>query len=183
MALNFPTSPSLNDTYTLGAKTWTFNGTAWDLTSSKVGYTGSAGTGGGGSLTITDDGSTNSSYYPALSNTAYVGSWSSAYTSTSKLYFNPSTGTLSATTFTSLSDAGEKINVIPVVNALATISKLQGVEFTWKDGSGSSAGLIAQDLEIVLPHLVTTNSEGIKNINYDALIAYLIEAIKELSKE
>ena len=47
MALNFPTSPTPGQTYTLGSRTWTFDGTAWNLTSSKVGYTGSAGGGGG----------------------------------------------------------------------------------------------------------------------------------------
>jgi len=54
MALNFPNSPTPDQTYTLGTRTWTFDGTAWNLTSNKIGltgYTGSAGT-GSGSITI-----------------------------------------------------------------------------------------------------------------------------------
>ena len=43
MALNFPNSPTPDQTYTLGTRTWTWDGTAWNLTSAKSGYTGSQG--------------------------------------------------------------------------------------------------------------------------------------------
>lgn len=69
MALNFPASPSLNDTYTVGDRTWKFNGTAWDLQSVNIltgslGYTGSIGYSGstgvnGYSVTIGDGSSTS----------------------------------------------------------------------------------------------------------------------------
>jgi hypothetical protein len=59
MALNFPNSPSLNDTYTEGGRAWQFNGTAWDAVNTAVGV-GSwiYGTGGDGSVTISS-GTTN----------------------------------------------------------------------------------------------------------------------------
>jgi len=43
MALDFPNTPGVGSTYSLGARTWTYDGTAWNLTSDKTGYTGSAG--------------------------------------------------------------------------------------------------------------------------------------------
>ena len=43
MALNFPTSPNNNDTYTLGNRTWKFNGNSWELQPLTGGYTGSQG--------------------------------------------------------------------------------------------------------------------------------------------
>ncbi len=44
-------------------------------------------------------------------------------------------------------------------------------------------GLIAQEIEKLMPELVNTDSEGIMSVNYSGLIPYLIEAIKELKKE
>jgi len=64
--------------------------------------------GGGGGVSITNDTSTNANtYYPMLSTTT-SGSLSTANTSSTKLYFNPSTGTLNSTIFNSLSDEKSK---------------------------------------------------------------------------
>jgi hypothetical protein len=112
-----------------------------------------------------------------------TGSWAAAYVASSKLYFNPSTGVLYATTFNSLSDATVKNSVVRINNAVDTINKLEGVEFNWNDTGNKSAGLIAQELEKVLPHLVDTAESGIKSVNYVGLIGYLIEAIKDLSNK
>lgn len=49
MAINFPNSPSPNDTYTVDQKTWLYNGTAWQLVNNASGYTGSQGAGYTGS--------------------------------------------------------------------------------------------------------------------------------------
>ena len=45
------------------------------------------------------------------------------------------------------------------------------------------SGVIAQELETSLPHLVSTNDEGEKAVNYSGMIPYLIEAVKDLKKE
>ena len=81
----------------------------------------------------------------------------------------------------------ENINVIP--NALDKISQLKGVSFDWKrKDRGSSVGLIAQDVEKVLPELVkeTTalgGNDSHKNLNYNGIIGLLVESIKELKEE
>lgn len=132
-------------------------------------------------ITVSDDISTNASYYPALM-TATSGSRSSAKVSSTSLYFNPSTGTLNATVFNSLSDATQKTNTVKIENATSTLNKIDGFEFDWVDNGKHSAGVIAQKLEEILPFLVDTNENGVKSVNYAGLIAYLIESNKELSK-
>lgn len=131
-------------------------------------------------FSTTDDTKTNASYYPVIATTA---GGSTAKTSSTKLYFNPSTGTLNATTFNSLSDAKQKHNVVNIENATNIINQINGVEFDWKDNNQHSAGVIAQQLETVLPWLVSTTEEGIKSVNYSGMIGYLIQAVKELSAE
>lgn len=78
------------------------------------------------------------------------------------------------------SDATLKKNIETFTDALATVEKLRGVEFDWKSTDNHSAGVIAQELETVLPYLVS-NSGGVKSVNYTAIIGVLIEAVKELS--
>jgi len=129
---------------------------------------------------VIDDTTTDATYYPTFTETTSGGR---NKISSTKLYFNPSTGQLNATDFNSLSDARSKTNVQPINNALDTIRKIQGVEFDWIDCSSHSSGVIAQELEKVLPHLVSTNDKGWKSVNYDAMIVYLLEAIKELEKK
>lgn len=128
---------------------------------------------------LSNDTTTNASYYPVWS-TSTSGVPTNIYVSTTKLYFNPSTGTLNATIFNSLSDVTLKTNIKRIENATATINKIDGVEFDWKDNGKKSAGTIAQQLEQILPHLVDTSEDGTKTVNYSGLIAYLIESNKEL---
>ena len=134
----------------------------------------------GGGLILYDDNTDSNTYYLPLSNTA-TGEWTSGAVSNTKLYFVPSTGTLNATIFNSLSDENEKNNISSITNAIETVNQLRGVEFNWKDNDEKSAGVIAQELEKVLPHLVNTNKHGTASVNYSGIIAYLIESIKELN--
>jgi hypothetical protein len=130
-----------------------------------------------GGVTLTDDTSTNATrYLPFTSATS--GSISAANVSSTKLTFNPSTGTLSATVFTSLSDANKKTNIRPIENAIEITKKLEGVRFDWIDSGAPSIGVIAQEVEKVLPELVVEN-DGTKSVSYGNIIGVLIEAIKE----
>ena len=124
-----------------------------------------------------DDNTTNATYYPIVATTA---GGSIVKTSSTKLSFNPSTGTLSATVFTSLSDITAKDNVETIVNSTDIVSKLRGVSFNWKDTGDKSYGVIAQEIERVLPELVNTSETGEKSVNYSSIIAFLIESNKEL---
>lgn len=133
----------------------------------------------GGSLEIQSDVNSSGEFYPTFTDSV-SGDQEISYVSDGKLIYEPVTGTLGAVVFNSLSDATVKTNIHSVDNALDTVLNLTGVEFDWKDNGDHSAGLIAQDVEKILPHLVSTNSNGVKSINYAGLSAYLITAIKEL---
>lgn len=90
------------------------------------------------------------------------------------------TGTVNAGNFNSTSDMRLKMNISPIDNALDKVMKLAGVEFDWKNNNQHSVGVIAQQVEQVLPELVETSSNGYKSVSYGNLTALLIEAIKEL---
>ena len=127
---------------------------------------------------ITDDTTTNATRY-LLWDDATTGSATSIGVSSTKLTFNPSTGTLTATNFNSSSDVSLKNDIQLIQSPLATINKIDGVSFTWKENGKKSYGVIAQELEKVLPELVETNEH--KTVNYTALIGFLLEAVKELN--
>jgi hypothetical protein len=134
-----------------------------------------------GGATVSDDTTTNAStYYLTMSNNQTSGTLSSAVVSSTKLYYNPSTGTLNATGFNSLSDAIKKTGISTISYSVDTVNKLRGVEFYWIESGKKSAGVIAQELENILPHLVDTNDDGVKSVNYLGIIGYLIESVKEL---
>jgi hypothetical protein len=97
------------------------------------------------------------------------------------LYFTPSTGQLNATIFNSLSDKRVKKNIKTVDDALNTVNDLRGVKFNWKETSTPSIGLIAQEVEKLLPELVHTGHNGEKSVNYGGVVGVLVEAIKELT--
>jgi hypothetical protein len=134
----------------------------------------------GAGSTVSDDTSTNQTFYPLFTQTT-SGTITSSKVSTSKLTFNPSTGTLTVVDINSTSDINLKTNINTVENALDTVSQLRGVSFDWKETEKSSYGVIAQEIEKVLPELV--GSEEVKTVNYNGIIGVLIEAIKELKNE
>jgi hypothetical protein len=89
--------------------------------------------------------------------------------------------TVQAQDFNSTSDENLKTNIETVQNGLETIKSLRGVTFDWKATQKPSVGVIAQELERVLPELVANGDP--KTVNYNGLIGVLIEAVKELSAE
>lgn len=169
------------------------NGTWGSWVKMHAGYADTAGNGGvtsvngqtgavtiSGGATVTDDTTTNATRYIVWEDIT-SGSSSTIGVSSTKLYFNPSTGTLNATTFNSLSDINQKTNLIKIENATETLSHIDTFEFDWIDNGKHSAGVIAQHLEKILPFLVDTSDSGMKSVNYPGLIAYLVQSNKELN--
>ena len=130
---------------------------------------------------ITNDTTTNASYYPTFVSTT-TGNLPLNVSST-KLFFNPSTGLLTSTDYNSASDKRLKKNIKTVKSALDTVDALRGVSFEWKEGGSKAIGLIAQEVKEVLPEVVTTDDNGYMGIKYTNIVGVLVEAIKELKAE
>ena len=81
------------------------------------------------------------------------------------------------------SDENLKNNVELIPNAVEKVKLIKGVSFDWNNKSnyeGHDVGVIAQDIERVLPELVVTRENGFKAVKYDRLVALLIQVNKEL---
>lgn len=91
--------------------------------------------------------------------------------------------TLNATTVNSTSDERLKENIETIADASAKVAALRGVNFDWKATGEKSMGVIAQEVEAVIPEVVATNEEGGKAVNYQAMVGLLIEAVKELQEK
>ena len=86
------------------------------------------------------------------------------------------------------SDQRLKENVTPIENALEKVKSLTGVEFDWIEEhkhihgyEGHDTGIIAQQVQAVMPTAVRTNDSGYLSVRYEKLIGLLIEANKELA--
>ena len=86
----------------------------------------------------------------------------------------------------SSSDIRFKENIKPIENPIEKIRKISGNTYDWKEENkiehgyeGNDVGVIAQEIEAVLPQLVQTRESGYKAVKYDKLVALLIEGIKE----
>ena len=80
------------------------------------------------------------------------------------------------------SDERKKTNIETIPNALEKVLQLRGVTFDKIDGDDRRhAGVIAQEVEKVLPEVVYTDKDGMKSVAYGNVIGLLIEAIKELA--
>ena len=86
-------------------------------------------------------------------------------------------------------------SITPIKNPLVKLSKINGVEFDWKPtteeekrlvhaNEGHDIGVIAQEIEKVIPEIVETREKsGYKAVKYEKIVPLLIEAIKELKQE
>jgi hypothetical protein len=93
-----------------------------------------------------------------------------------------SSDTVFATHFDNVSDVSLKKNIQKIGPALNIVEQLSPVSFQWKNNHQKSFGLIAQEVEKILPSIVHHNGE-VKTINYIELIAFLIAAIQEQNTE
>jgi hypothetical protein len=87
------------------------------------------------------------------------------------------------------SDARLKENVRTIENALDKVKQISGVLYDWTEEAQPNGlpkedtGVIAQDVQKVLPEVITTNAEGYLGVRYEKLAGLIIEAIKELSDQ
>ena len=81
-----------------------------------------------------------------------------------------------------MSDAALKDDIKHIKSALEVVNKMQGVEFDWMMTHDKDGGVVADDLERLLPQAVQ-ELNGMKHIKPMMLVGYLIEAVKELSKQ
>ena len=86
------------------------------------------------------------------------------------------------------SDERLKDNVVKIGDPLMKLSELRGVEFDWNKNKEAfegehSYGVIAQEVEKVLPEIVTERSDGYKAVKYELIVPLLIEAVKELNEK
>ncbi len=88
------------------------------------------------------------------------------------------------------SDYRWKKNIEPIQDTLDRLTLLQGVTFNWRADEfpdhgftdEKQIGLIAQDVEKIIPELVRTDEDGFKAVSYEKLTVVLLEAIKELKE-
>ena len=89
----------------------------------------------------------------------------------------------------SSSDKRLKDNIEQIPNAIDKIQSISGYSFNWNDKQdtyevgGRDIGVVAQEIEEVLPELVTTRDSGYKAVKYEKIVALLIEGIKEQQEQ
>ncbi len=151
------------------------------------GYKGSSmmmDAGPGLSLRFRTDNGAKEVFYATAGGNVGIGTTAPGY----KLEVN---GNAAGTSWTNLSDQRFKKNVTSIDSALGIVGKLRGVTFDWRVGefgnrdfpTGKQVGFVAQEVEKVLPEIVTTDNEGYKGVEYANLTAVLVEAVKELKAE
>jgi uncharacterized coiled-coil protein SlyX len=86
------------------------------------------------------------------------------------------------------SDERLKENIQPITNALSKVESISGNEYDWKMGfeeihtkKGNDVGVIAQEIQKILPQAVIERDNGYLGVNYEKIIPLLIQSIKELS--
>ena len=87
------------------------------------------------------------------------------------------TGVVTATDFDSTSDIRLKTNIKPIDDPLAKVVQIEGVSFNWKKDNRPALGVIADQIEKVIPELV--HGDDPKTVNYNGLVGLLIEVVKD----
>ena len=107
--------------------------------------------------------------------------WKSLFTLNSTTV-DMSINKVTAVDFNTTSDFRLKENIQPLSKPIELVNQLEGVRYNFKESGNKSIGLIAQEVEKVIPEVVSTDEEGYKSIAYGNLVALLIEVVKEQDK-
>jgi ApbE superfamily uncharacterized protein (UPF0280 family) len=116
--------------------------------------------------------------------------------SSGEISIGQSVGTGDSVTFSTVSATGDivayassderlKDNIQVISNPIKKVQQLKGVTWDWNDNADElqkslpNVGVIAQDVEKVLPQLVKDRDNGYKGVDYDKIVGLLIEAIKD----
>ena len=95
-------------------------------------------------------------------------------------------GNITAYTSTSISDINQKKNIQRIESPIEKIKKISGYTFDWKQSGEHSGGVIAQEIEQVMPDIVKEKSirdgEKMKAVDYQAIIGLLVETVKDLNQ-
>ena len=90
-------------------------------------------------------------------------------------------GIVTAGDFNSSSDRKLKTNIQTIANPIEKVLQINGVNFNWKESGKATMGVIAQEVEAVLPELVSDTDP--KSVNYNGLIGLLIECVKDQQRQ
>ena len=150
---------------------------------------------------------TNTDTNTVTNNLAGTGVSVSAATGNSTISIGQAVATNSTVTFGEVRSTGDitayyssdyalKENINPISNALDKVSQLGGYNFDWKDShlesrggvddmfvKKSDVGIIAQEVQKVLPEAVGERADGTLGVRYELLVPLLVESIKELKEE
>jgi hypothetical protein len=95
-------------------------------------------------------------------------------------------GNITAYSTTSISDINQKTNIQAIQSPIEKIKAISGYEFDWKQSGEHSGGVIAQEVEQIMPNIVKEtsirDSETMKSVDYQAIIGLLVETVKDLNK-
>jgi len=95
-------------------------------------------------------------------------------------------GNITAYTSTSISDINQKENIQVIENPIDKIKAISGYTFDWKMSGEHSGGVIAQEIEQVMPSIVKEKSirdgDKMKTVDYQAIIGLLVETVKDLNQ-
>ena len=155
------------------------NGQTYGVRVDRADYADSAGSCSGNSassstVTINYDNDSNSTYQMLW------GSGTSVY-GTGGIYCNPYTDTLYAGTIQATSDIRVKTDIKTIDNALDKTLRMRGVSYTRTDSHQDQIGVIAQEIQQIIPQVVSEGNDGMLTVAYGNIVGVLIEAIKELN--
>jgi len=168
------TDTNTNTTYTAGTNVSINGSNVISSTDTNTDTTYTAGT----NVSINASNVISSTDTNTDTNTTYTAGNGLTLSGTEFLMSGGYTGNFTATgDITAYSDKRLKRNIETISDPLDIVTKLRGVKFE-KDGRHST-GVIAQEVEEVLPEVVHTDAEGMKSVAYGNVVGVLIEAIKD----
>jgi hypothetical protein len=89
---------------------------------------------------------------------------------------------MTAVDFNSISDERYKKDIEPIIDGLAIVNQINPVSYLWKHNEKKAFGVIAQELEKIIPEVVQ-NTDDKRTVSYDQLIPFIIQAIKQLDEK